>query len=85
MNTRLQNQNLLISKIAQIGLKPLPIDASRRELSESVFKIEKGALCVELWPFYCSIRILVPMSYLFLVIQENMAKKLYMAHVGHGQ
>ena len=28
---------------------------------------------------------MVQMSYLFLVIQENKAKKLYMAHVGHGQ
>ena len=66
-------------------LKPMPEDASRRELSKSVLRIEKGALCVELWPLYCSIRILVSMSYLFLVIRENMAKKLYMAHVGHGQ
>ena len=63
----------------------MPEDASRRELSKSVLRIEKGALCVELWPFDCRIRIMVPMSYLFLVIQETMAKKLYMAHVGHGQ
>ena len=69
----------------RLGLKPMPEDASRRELSKSVLTIEKGALCVELWPCYCSIRILVPMSYLFLAIQEHMAKKLYMAHVGHGQ
>ena len=59
----------------------MPKDASRRELSKSGSRIEKGALCAELRPFYCSIRISVPMSYLFLVILENMAKKLYMAHV----
>ena len=50
-----------------IGLKPMPKDASRRELSKSVLRIEKGALCVELLSFYCSIRIMVPMSHLFLV------------------
>ena len=49
----------------RLGLKPMPEDASRRELSKSVLRIEKGALCAELRPFYCSIRILVPMSYMF--------------------
>ena len=48
-----------------IGLKPMPKDASRRELSKSVLRIEKGALCAELRPFYCSIRMLVPISYVF--------------------
>ena len=48
----------------QIGLKPMPKDASRRELSKSGSRIEKGALCAELRPFYCSIRILFSMSYI---------------------
>ena len=47
--------------VFQIGLKPMPKDASRRELSKSSSRIEKGALCAELRPFYCSIRILAPM------------------------
>ena len=45
----------------------MPEDASRRELSKSVLRIEKGALCAELRPFYCSIRMLVPMSYMYFV------------------
>ena len=36
----------------QTGLKPMPKDASRRELSKSVLRIEKGALSAELRPFY---------------------------------
>ena len=47
------------SRFLRLGLKPMPEDASRRELSKSVLRIKKGALCAELRPFYCSIRILV--------------------------
>ena len=39
----------------------MPKDASRRELSKSVLRVEKGALCAELQRFNYSIRILVPM------------------------
>ena len=53
------------SRFLRLGLKPMPEDASRRELSKSVLRIEKGALCAELRPFYCSIRMLVPMSYMY--------------------
>ena len=59
------SREIIFFNIAQIGLKPISDAASRRELSESVFKVEKGALCAELRPFYCRIRILVPMSILF--------------------
>ena len=48
----------------QTGLKPMPKDASRRELSKYGPRIEKGALYAELRPFYCSIRILAPMLYM---------------------
>ena len=66
MQTHMQRQAAKpFFDIAQIGLKPMPKDASRRELSKSVSRIEKGALCAELRPFYCSIRILVPMSYMY--------------------
>ena len=41
----------------------LAVARSRRELSESSGIIEKGAICVELWSFYCKKRISVPMSY----------------------
>ena len=58
------SRKIIFLNIAQIGLKPISDAASRRELSESVFKVEKGALCAELRPFYCRIRILVPMSIL---------------------
>ena len=40
---------------------------SRRELSESSGIIEKGAICVELWSFYCKKRISVPMSYIVVL------------------
>ena len=33
-------------------------------LPESSGILEKGWICVELWPFYCSKRISVPMSYI---------------------
>ena len=44
---QLSRKNIFFN-IAQIGLKPISDAASRRELSESVFKVEKGALCAEL-------------------------------------
>ena len=34
----------------------------RRELSIDVLYVTRASICVELWPFYCSKRILVPMS-----------------------
>ena len=42
----------------------LPDCRSRRQLSESVFRSQKGPLGVELWSFYCKKRISVPMSIL---------------------
>ena len=33
--------------------------------------IDLGAFCVELWPFYCSKRISVPMSYIKLSIMTG--------------
>ena len=42
----------------------LPSYSTRRELPESSRILEKGWICVELWPFYCSKRISVPMSYI---------------------
>ena len=70
-----QANNSCSFQLAQISLKPLPIDASRRELSESVFKIEKGALCVELWQFYCSIRISVSMLYILFPHNHKSSKE----------
>ena len=64
MKTKLQSQNFTILKIALNRLKPLPDDASRRELLISWFKSPKGAFCVGIWQFYCKKRILVPMSYI---------------------
>ena len=42
----------------------LPSYSTRRELPESSGILEKGWICVELWSFYCSKRISVPMSYI---------------------
>ena len=42
----------------------LPSYSTRRELPESSNILEKGWICVELWSFYCSKRISVPMSYI---------------------
>ena len=42
----------------------LPLQSTRRELPESSGILEKGLICVELWSFYCSKRISVPMSYI---------------------
>ena len=49
----------------------MPKDASRRELSKSGSRIEKGALCAELRPFYCSIRILAPMLYMIFDVRPS--------------
>ncbi len=40
---------------------------ARRELSIDVLYVTRASICVELWPFYCSKRILVPMSYIKLI------------------
>ena len=61
----------------RFGLKPMLEDASRRELSQSVLRIEKGALCAELRQFYCSIRMLVPMSYMYFVDTKLTLKEKY--------
>ena len=39
-------------------------DGSRRELSGSSIRYEKGALCVELLPFHCKSRNFVPLLYI---------------------
>ena len=67
MKTNLQNQNFNFLKIALNRLEPLPKDASRRELFESVSRSKKGSFCVGIGQFYCNKRILVPMSYIAFV------------------
>ena len=42
----------------------LPKARARRELSIGVIYANRASICVELRPFYCSKRILVPMSYI---------------------
>ena len=64
LNPRLRNQNFTIFKIALNRVLTLPDCRSRRQLSESVFRSQKGPFGVELWSFYCKKRISVPMSYI---------------------
>ena len=45
----------------------LPDDGECLALLISCGIIDLGAFCVELWPFYCSKRISVPMSYINVV------------------
>ena len=67
MKTNPQNQNFDFLKIVLNRLEPLPKDASRRELFESVSRSKKGSFCVGIGQFYCNKRILVPMSYIAFV------------------
>ena len=64
MKTRLQNQNFNLFKIVLNRVLTLPDYRSRLALLISCGIIEKGLICVELRPFYCGKRILVPMSYI---------------------
>ena len=54
-------------KIAQIGLKPCAKDAPRCEDSGPQSDLAVRPLSAELRPFYCGIRISVPMSIMFLL------------------
>ena len=63
-NPRLRNQNFTVKKITLNRVLTLADCRSRRPLSESVFRSQKGPLGVELWSFYCKKRISVPMSYI---------------------
>ena len=57
----------IFEKMSQKALNhdlTLPLQSTRRELPESSGILEKGLICVELWSFYCSKRISVPMSYI---------------------
>ena len=63
-NPRPRNQNFTIKKLALNRVLTLADCRSRRPLSESVFRSQKGPLGVELWSFYCKKRILAPMSYI---------------------
>ena len=60
----MQNQTSLIFTIALNRVLTLPFDSTRQELPESSGIIAKGLICVELRPFCCGKRILVPMSYI---------------------
>ena len=67
---RIQGRMQIFEKMSQkaLNLYLTPaVDRSRRELSESSGIIEKGAICVELWLFYCKKRISVPMSYIVVL------------------
>ena len=55
----------------------LPLQSTRRELPESSGILEKGLICVELWSFYCSKRISVPMSYISGGSWRYIAGELY--------
>ena len=60
----MQNHNFTFLKIA-LNHVLSPDSSSTRNLVQDALKISSvGALGVELWPFYCEIRILVPMSYI---------------------
>ena len=64
VHKRIQDQKIFVFKIALNHVLTLPDCRSRRPLSESVFRSQKGPLGVELWSFYCKKRISVPMSYI---------------------
>ena len=64
---RIQGRMQIFEKKSQKALNHVLIgqnDRSRCADFAGIFIIEKGAFCVELRPFYCSKRILVPMSYI---------------------
>ena len=53
---------------------------ARRELSIDVLYVTRASICVELRPFYCSKRILVPMSY--ITFFDNLAVLVpYMSYI----
>ena len=53
---------------------------ARRELSIDVLYVTRASICVELWPFYCSKRILLPMSY--ITFFDNLAVLVpYMSYI----
>ena len=66
---RIRGRMQIFEKKSQSALNHVLIgqnDRSRCADFAGIFIIEKGAFCVELRSFYCSKRILVPMSYISL-------------------
>ena len=51
--------------------KPCSKDAPWKMVHFRTSRIEKGALCAELRPFYCSIRILAPMLYMIFDVRPS--------------
>ena len=62
--TRSPNENFVFFEVAATALKPSSKDASRCKDSASIKDLSVRASCVELWRFYWSIRISVPMLYI---------------------